>query len=842
MLLKSISLDNIRSYNSEKMIFPEGSTLLSGDIGAGKSTILLAVEFALFGIGKGEISGESLLRNGKNDGAVELDFSVDGKDVKIKRTLKRQKDSVAQGTGSIEINGSKKEATAVELKSEILSLLGYPKEALTKKSLIYRYTVYTPQEEMKHILFDEKDHRLNTLRRVFNIDRYKRVAENSLIYVRKLKEDRKELKGEIFDIDEKEKLYANTMQLILTIQNDISKAESSAKDLKSRLERKKSEIKEHESKIKSFNDLRKDLELKKNDLRNKNEIIETKTKDKLDLKERIAELKEKLDEIDSIIAEQYGSQKKEIISGLKSAEEIDSTLETVQKILSEKEESVASRTNSYLTAKEKLDSSRKRMAELDAELGSKLGMLKGIDSKKSCVDALKQSIARKHDVKAAIDQAEKQLQDMMMHLQELQLNKNNSQKIKDTITKMNECPTCMQQVSATYKLNLIERERSMQEELKRKVGELNIAGKRISEELDGLKREHDIILANELELKKLETEMKSLEQLGKEAGEKTSILGSLKKAVAEYEKNASDAEAAAIESLKRDIEDSKSLLKFASELKLKTQQKDFISRSIEEKELKIKELNEEEMKLDEESELIKDGIASIVESIEEMGNPEESYLGIKAELDQLMKWDMDAQLKHSSLRKEIEVYESTNERLRKELEHKKESRKKLQSIDSMQAWIEDYFMKLMASIEKHMFSRVYHEFNNLFQEWFNVLVDDELMSIKLDYDFSPVVEQNGYTIDVEHLSGGEKTAVALAYRLALNKVINDIMSGIKTKDIIILDEPTDGFSTDQLDKIRHVLEQLNTKQTIIVSHESKIESFVSNIIRINKHEHISKAE
>jgi exonuclease SbcC len=91
-----------------------------------------------------------------------------------------------------------------------------------------------------------------------------------------------------------------------------------------------------------------------------------------------------------------------------------------------------------------------------------------------------------------------------------------------------------------------------------------------------------------------------------------------------------------------------------------------------------------------------------------------------------------------------------------------------------------------------------------------------------------------------NLSGGEKTSVALAYRLALNKVINDLINNIKTKDIIILDEPTDGFSSEQLDKMRDVLQELDMKQLIMVSHETKMESFVQNIIRINKQEHNSQ--
>ena len=119
------------------------------------------------------------------------------------------------------------------------------------------------------------------------------------------------------------------------------------------------------------------------------------------------------------------------------------------------------------------------------------------------------------------------------------------------------------------------------------------------------------------------------------------------------------------------------------------------------------------------------------------------------------------------------------------------------------------------------------------------MIDDETISVRIDDGFTPVIEQNGYETAVGNLSGGEKTAVALAYRLALNKVINDIISGINTKDILILDEPTDGFSSEQLDKVREVLRQIGIKQVIIVSHEPKIESFVDNIIRIGKDGHES---
>jgi exonuclease SbcC len=51
MIFKTLSLNNIRSYKTNEPIeFPIGTSLFEGDIGSGKSTILMAIEFALFGL------------------------------------------------------------------------------------------------------------------------------------------------------------------------------------------------------------------------------------------------------------------------------------------------------------------------------------------------------------------------------------------------------------------------------------------------------------------------------------------------------------------------------------------------------------------------------------------------------------------------------------------------------------------------------------------------------------------------------------------------------------------------------------------------------------------------
>ena len=96
MMLKTLELQNIRSYNELKVDFPEGIILFEGATGSGKSTILMAIEFALFGLGS--IKGSSLLRLSAQQGNVSLTFDVDGKEYTVNRTLETTGKSVRQGS------------------------------------------------------------------------------------------------------------------------------------------------------------------------------------------------------------------------------------------------------------------------------------------------------------------------------------------------------------------------------------------------------------------------------------------------------------------------------------------------------------------------------------------------------------------------------------------------------------------------------------------------------------------------------------------------------------------------------------------------------------------------
>ncbi|MBT3465111.1 SMC family ATPase, partial [archaeon] len=395
MILKSIKLNNIRSYKDISIEFPTGSVLLAGDIGAGKSTILLAIEFALFGIRRPDLPGNAILQHGKNTGEVILNLKIENKNISIKRTLKRQGKNIVQDKGYIIIDGKKTEGTTIELKSKILNLLGYPKELVSKsKSLIYRYTVYTPQEELKKILYEENEIRLNTLRTVFGIDKYKKIRENALIFNRELKRKKSEHLGSISDLDEKYNQKKERLQQIKEIEIDTEKINPELKNLKEKRKSKKELIKKVEEIISKISKYKNKIDILTNkiDFSNKRTLIirhEIKTND-----EKIKTYSKKIEEIkiDSFIDEKTKEDELNLIETkskiLEKELQIDrieySRLQQENKNLTDEinELSISSKENIVIQAKiSQIVEKIKNLPELEKEQNVIIEDIKSIEEK-----------------------------------------------------------------------------------------------------------------------------------------------------------------------------------------------------------------------------------------------------------------------------------------------------------------------------------------------------------------------------------------------------------------------------------------------------------------------------
>ena len=262
---------------------------------------------------------------------------------------------------------------------------------------------------------------------------------------------------------------------------------------------------------------------------------------------------------------------------------------------------------------------------------------------------------------------------------------------------------------------------------------------------------------------------------------------------------------------------------------------------IQEKRDRINELENANLSTEKDLGLLTNHLGSLEESVFELRKFDNVFTLKQSELEEALRQEKLAEIKVAELKKEIEVFSKQIEELKKNIKKIEEIRKQLDYIIGLEDWLSKKFTPLISFIERNVMVKLKTEFSKLFAEWFSMLVPDTF-NVQLTDDFTPIIEYQDYEIDYSYLSGGERTAIALAYRLALNQVINSLLSKIKTKDLVILDEPTDGFSEQQLDKLRDVLQQLDVKQMIIVSHEQKIEGFVENVIKFKKSAGVSRKE
>ncbi len=664
MIIKTLKMKNIRSYKDATIEFPLGTMLFEGDIGSGKSTILMAIEFALFGLGSEK--GASLLRTGENEGSVGLIFDVDGKEYTILRTLVRKGKSVQQKEGWIKVDDKVRHLSPTELKEEVLQILNFNEPPDPKaQSVIYRYAVFTPQEEMKTILTMNSDLRLQTLRKAFRIEDYKIARDNALNLASTIDKKSIEFKAQASDLGDKRSL----------------------------LSKKLKEIEDYEKQLKPLLDQERLLT------------------GKLDgLNEQLKKLSDVKDKLSSVQGE----------------------IPLLEKQIEEKDKSIEELNKKFDIAKKKLDELKPKLDELAK-------------------------------IKKPTDKTENELEEELEefkqeHKRLIKIANTIESKIQDysSIQQSKICPTCDREANP----------KEFEEKIKSKIHEKEIADKAVNE---------------------CEKRIKNLEELIDELKKYNAAQNNLNA----YEEQA--------DGFKETMKDCKN---------------------------KIASINEE--------------IKRINARLEEARKELEQFLEVSKEivlLDEEIKKTNEAltEIKKSvsSIRSRIDETKKAAEELKQEIDKKQDLLKKAELLDEYLVWLKDFFIATLENIERHAMITIQQEFNQHFQKWFSLLVEDSSKEARIDEDFTPIVEQDGYEQDISYLSGGEKTSVALAYRLALNSLVQKVSIGIKS-NLLILDEPTDGFSKEQLSKVRDILDELACPQVVIVSHEKELESFADRVFKVTK--------
>jgi len=670
VILRTLKLENIRSYAEQTVSFPVGTILFEGDIGSGKSTILMAIEFALFGLGSEK--GGALLKAGAKKGLVSLCFEVEGKEYEACRSLERKAKSVQQSDCSLKTDGSVLQLSASEMKEKILGILAFNEPPDPKaQSVIYRYAIFTPQEEMKAIIWMRADARLQTLRKAFRIEDYRIALENCATLAKSIKEKSIRLGSHASDLE-------NRLEKCDATRAEIGKCERE---------------------------------------------LEVLSGNRHGIEEKINALRDKFDSLQ------------------KSKEALGKAVGEVPLL----ERNIKEKNGEVANLESEVEELRAELAELQPKADSLTKIQQPtLKTEAELKDELEGMRRKERELRSAEDIVGAKIGDY------------------ESVEENGVCPTCdrpADPVEFEQKINL-------KREEKRKASEQ--------------------VVICETRIKEIEALEESLRQY-KIAQDKLQNL---------------------IEQIERNKE------------------------RVEKNGAKVLALKEQVGEAREKLEKAQQEVAEYKRILGETAACSEELDEIRSQLNAVNREISKVQTTRDILTNQVEDLE-------REIQEKEKERKVAEKMKEYQMWLEEFLMPTIEAIEKYVMMNINQEFNQTFQKWWGMLVEDPSKESRIDEDFTPTIEQDGYEQDYNYLSGGEKTSLALAYRLSLNTIVQKVSAGIKS-NLLILDEPTDGFSKEQLFKIRDILDELKCPQVVIVSHERELESFADHVMRVEKRDGVSQ--
>jgi exonuclease SbcC len=355
--LESLQLENIRSHVKTVVQFGDGFNCLVGGLGQGKSTVLYAFDFVLFGDPLGR-SYDYLLREGAAEGKVTAVFVQNGKTYKIHRALYRRGKSISQDIDQLKfyrdgrlVAGTKNEAVAEELKA----LTGLDKK-------LFREVVWVRQEHLKELLDITPRQRQTKLDQLFGLSDYE-AAWSELHQFEKKYEDEKTILEQDVDVIRINKLEGNYNSAV----EEFSSVTSQFKDAKKKLAQAESALKKATANLEGLEELRKTTEaLQRREIQIQTNVVNIKNRFR-ELADQTETSKRRLNELEEQLKQIMTQEKSHRDALQETGLAADKTVEDLRKHLFVVEEQLRNIGGEQEATKREIETSQNRISSLKTE-------------------------------------------------------------------------------------------------------------------------------------------------------------------------------------------------------------------------------------------------------------------------------------------------------------------------------------------------------------------------------------------------------------------------------------------------------------------------------------------
>ena len=191
-MLTSLRLINWRSHEDSTFEFKPGTNLFIGMMGSGKSSVLDAISFALFGtfplLERRKLKLEDIIRLNENEAAIILEFAWDGTNYKVERKIEKKNNGTSTSADLYKDNSLIEKGTRpVTTYIESLFQIDYP---------LFTRAIYSEQNNIDYFLTLDPRRRKAEVDSLLGLDNFENARANCLSAANKIKSSKSTLESE----------------------------------------------------------------------------------------------------------------------------------------------------------------------------------------------------------------------------------------------------------------------------------------------------------------------------------------------------------------------------------------------------------------------------------------------------------------------------------------------------------------------------------------------------------------------------------------------------------------------------------------------------------------------
>ncbi len=835
-----VGLRNIRSYRTAELDLSPGTTLLSGDIGSGKTSLLYAIELALFGFA--EVDPGYLVRHRARDAEVTLTLTDGTHRWELRRRFTRRtrkaREAFEPTDNSLAVDGQRTAYSATELRRRTIELLGFPDNPNPRAhSDVWRWAVYLAQERMRDVLDPDVEARMETVRKALGVEQYRLAGENAHSLSRSLQEraaDLAEQGGRHRGVEEES---AHWREEAARARQDLARMEARERELREELDRGRATLERLELRRREFQAAREAVAHEEQLAKELNRSLEQDRTAQQNARDRLARIEADYT-LESAAAgpaeaslrtvEPLRARREELVRQLTGLEEVRGQASGV-------EEQLAQWNDRYREAEVRHEGTVEQWTTVrrdQQEVGSTDPVVEPLAPGDRTYPELEGDRNSLEEARRTID---RRLTTATVELQEL------AELVQDGV-----CPRCHRPVEASeFESHRQEQEAlvlSLQRELETATKEVGAAEGRALARLE-YERLHD--RWEQLEARRADLRQREA-TLQANATEEEDRMAQLR------------AERATLETRRQGLSDRlEEVVRVREEIafvETELAQAEEQARQAAARKERLAALEQQIPEIQSEIEARRqaeadragrlEGVRKQIEvdrgRLKEAPELEERWNISRLHLDELGRSFEGVLREASGPQGKLAEATARLDELERRLQERQSLEQQSIQLSRLADWMDQDFRSAMLELERRRLQHGRLQFERRFAQYFAALVEDPALSARVDDSFAPWVDIAGQATPAEALSGGERTALALAYRLALGRTVRD--AGRLALETLILDEPTEGFSQEQTLRMGDLVEGLGLPQVILVSHERQLEGIADRVVRVRKKDGVSMIE